>query len=119
MAKKKLSPVQDIPGMKIYDGPDGPEVYVTDPDWFKGKERVNLILEAKINCVKVRITYREAPDSNPKTIVVQPIRLIQSANGWRMTCRASDDAESFEIWLNQVTRAELTDIHFEPEELVF
>ena len=30
MAKKKLAKVQDIPGMKIYDGPDGPEMYATD-----------------------------------------------------------------------------------------
>ena len=30
MAKKKLAKVQDIPGMKIYDGPDGPEMYAPD-----------------------------------------------------------------------------------------
>ena len=30
MAKKKLAKVQDIPGMKIYDGPDGPEMCATD-----------------------------------------------------------------------------------------
>ena len=30
MAKKKLAKVQDIPGMKIYDSPDGPEMCATD-----------------------------------------------------------------------------------------
>lgn len=30
MPKRKLSKVPDIPGMKIYDGPDGPEMYATD-----------------------------------------------------------------------------------------
>ena len=38
MAKKKLAKVQDIPGMKIYDGPDGPEMYTTDPRFHKGNK---------------------------------------------------------------------------------
>ena len=119
MAKKILTKVQDIPGMKIYDGPNGPEVYVTDPQWFQGNNWVNLIMEAKMNCLKVRISYLETPESQPKTMLFQPLKLIQSASGWRMSGRTSDETEPFDIMLGQVLLAELTDIHFEPEKLVF
>lgn len=52
MAKKKLAKVQDIPGMKIYDSPDGPEMYATD----KRGGWPDLYWEAKRICHKVRIT---------------------------------------------------------------
>lgn len=116
---KKLSPVQDIPGAKVYQGPKGPEVYVTDPKWSIGNNWVNLIMEAKMNCLKVRITYLETPESQPKTMLFQPLKLIQSVSGWRMNGRTSDESEPFDIMLGQVLLAELTDIHFEPEKLVF
>jgi len=57
MAKKKLAMVQDIPGMKIYDGPNGPEMYATD----KRGGWPHLYWEAKRICHKVRITYIEPP----------------------------------------------------------
>ena len=119
MAKKKLAKVQNILGAKVYEGPKGPEVYVTDPQWSKGNNWVNLIMEAKMNCLKVRITYLESPESEPKTTLFQPLKLIQSASGWRMNGRTSNESEPFDIMLGQVLLAELTDIHFEPEELVF
>ena len=50
MAKKKLAKVQDIPGMKIYDGP---EMYATD----KRGGWPDLYWEAKRICHKVRITF--------------------------------------------------------------
>ena len=119
MAKKKLAKVQDIPGAKVIEGPNGSEVYVTDPQWSKGNDWVNLILEAKMNCLKVRITYLESPESEPKTTLFQPLKLIQSASGWRMSGKTANESEPFDIMLGQVVQAELTDIHFEPEQLVF
>ena len=119
MAKKKLAKVQDIPGMKIYDGPDGPELYVTDPKWRRGSDWVNLIYEAKMKCLKIKITFLESPESTPKTTLFQPIKLIQSSSGWSMNGKTSDDSEPFDIMLEQVIKAELTDIHFKPEEIVF
>ena len=119
MAKTKLAPVQDIPGAKVIEGPNGPEVYVTDTKWAKGNDWVNLILEAKMKCLKVRITYLESPESQPKTTLFQPLKLIQSASGWRMNGKTSEESEPIDIMLGQVIQAELTDIHFEPEKLVF
>ena len=43
MAKKKLAKVQDIPGMKIYNGPDGPEMYTTDKRFSKGSDWLELM----------------------------------------------------------------------------
>lgn len=119
MAKTKLAKVQDIPGAKVIEGPNGPEVYVTDPKWSKGNNWVNLIMEAKMNCIIVRITYLESPESEPKTTLFQPLKLIQSASGWRMNGKTSEASDPIDIMLGQVIQAELTDIHFEPEQLVF
>ena len=62
MAKTKLKKIQDIPRMKIYDGPDGPEMYVTDPRFHKGNDWLELMIEAKMKCRKVKITYIESPE---------------------------------------------------------
>ena len=78
MAKKKLAKVQDIPGMKIYDGPDGPEMYLTD----KRGGWPDLYWEAKRICHKVRITYIESPESEPQTLIIAPYKLESSVDGW-------------------------------------
>jgi len=82
--KKKLSPVQDIPGMKVYDGPDGPEMYLTDPRFSEGGNWLELMVKAKMVCRKVKITYRESPDICPQVFIVAPFKLIQSVMGWEV-----------------------------------
>lgn len=75
MAKKKLAKVQDIPGMKIYDGL---EMYATD----KRGGWPDLYWEAKRICHKVRITYIESPESEPQTLIIAPYKLESSVDGW-------------------------------------
>ena len=48
MAKKKLAKVQDIPGMKIYSGPYGLEMYTTDKRFSRGSDWLELMIEAKM-----------------------------------------------------------------------
>ena len=44
---------------------------------------------------------------------------VEAVTGWSMNGKTSDDSEPFDIMLEQVIKAELTDIHFKPEEIVF
>ena len=47
MAKKKLSKIQHIPGMKVHDGSDGPEMYATDPGFRRGRKWLGLMWEER------------------------------------------------------------------------
>lgn len=97
MAKKKLAKVQDIPGMKIYNGPDGPEMYTTDKRFSKGSDWLELITEAKMKCRKVRITYLESPGAKPQTLVVAPYKQIQSVNGWEIEDLPAEGSRAADI----------------------
>ena len=88
MAKKKLAKVQDIPGMKIYDSPDGPEMYATD----KRGGWPDLYWEAKRICHKVRITYIESPESEPQTLIIAPYKLESSVDGRWEICLPKDSS---------------------------
>ena len=109
MAKKKLAKVQDIPGMKIYDGPDGPEMYTTDPRFHKGNNWLELMFEAKRICHKVKITYIESPGAEPKTLVVTPKKLSSSVNGWEVEDLPTEGFEGKMYSLANIIAAEITD----------
>ena len=109
MAKKKLAKVQDIPGMKIYDGPDGPEMYTTDPRFLKGNNWLELMWEAKRICHKVKIAYIESPGAEPKTLVVAPKNLSSSVNGWEVEDLPSEGFEGKMYSLANIIAAEITD----------
>lgn len=113
MARKKLAKVQDIPGMKSYDGPDGPEMYVTDPRFHRGKEWLDHIRDAKRNCSKVRITYRESPEAEPKTLVIAPYKLENSVEGWAVYDLPTEGFKGPRYPLKNIIAAELTDETFE------
>ncbi len=113
MAKKKLAKVQDIPGMKIYDGPDGPEMCTTDPRFHRGKERLNFMWDAKRECRKVRITYQESPDAEPKTLVIAPYKLESSVEGWAVYDLPIEGFKGPRYSLQNIIAAELTDESFE------
>lgn len=119
MAKKKLAKVQDIPGMKIYNGPDGPEMYTTDKRFSKGSDWLELITEAKMKCRKVRITYLESPGAKPQTLVVAPYKQIQSVNGWEIEDLPAEGAACRRYSLQNITEACLTDEMFEEPDLFF
>lgn len=70
--------------MKVYDGPDGPELYLTDPRFSEGGNWLELMVKAKMVCRKVKITYRESPDICPQVFIVAPFKLIQSVMGWEV-----------------------------------
>lgn len=114
MAKKKLklSKVQDIPGMKIFDGPNGPEMYTTDPRFHKGKKWLDLIWEAKRICHKVKITYIESPGAELKTLVVAPKKLCSSVKGWEVEDLPSEGFEGKMYSLENITAAEIIDETF-------
>ena len=109
MAQKKLAKVQDIPGMKIYDGPDGPEMYITDPRFHRGEEWLVFMWDAKRDCRKVRITYLESPEAEPQTFVVAPYKQIQSVNGWEIENLPADGFKGKRYSLSKIIAAELTD----------
>ncbi len=113
MAKKKLAKVQDIPGMKIYDGPDGPEMYVTDPRFQRSKEWLDLMWDAKRECRKVRITYRESPEAEPKTLVIAPYKLENSVEGWAVYDLPTEGFKGPRYPLKNIIAAELSDETFE------
>ena len=113
MSKKKLAKVQDIPGMKIYDGPDGPEMYVTDPRFHKGNDWMELMIEAKMKCRKVKITYIESPEAEPQTLIVAPYMMIQSVKGWEIEDLPADGSKGKRYSLPNITEAEMTDDTFE------
>ncbi len=113
MARKKLAKVQDIPGMKVYEGPDGPEMYVTDPRFHRGKEWLDLIRDAKRNCRKVRITYRESPDAGPKTLVIAPYKLENSVEGWAVYDLPTEGFKGPRYPLKNIIAAKLLDETFE------
>lgn len=113
MARKKLTKVQDIPGMKVYEGPDGPEMYVTDPRFHRGKEWLDLIRDAKRNCRKVRITYRESPEAEPKTLVIAPYKLENSVEGWAVYDLPTEGFKGPRYPLKNIIAAELSDETFE------
>ena len=119
MAQKKLAKVQDIPGMKIYDGPDGPEMYTTDKKYFKGGDWLDLFVEAKIKKLKVKITYVESPGAEPQTLVVAPYKQIQSVNGWEIEDLPAEGGASRRYSLQNITEACLTDDTFEEPDLIF
>ena len=108
MAKKKLAKVQDIPGMKIYDGPDGPEMYATD----KRGGWPHLYWEAKRICHKVRITYIESPESEPQTLIIAPYKLERSVDGWAVGDLPSEGFECKMYSLANITAAEIIDETF-------
>ena len=108
MVKKKLAKVQDIPGMKIYDGPDGPEMYLTD----KGGGWPDLYWEAKRICHKVRITYIESPESEPQTLIIAPYKLESSVDGWAVGDLPSEGFECKMYSLANITAAEIIDETF-------
>jgi hypothetical protein len=115
MAKKKLAKVQDIPGMKIYDGPDGPdgpEMYATDPRYYKGADWLNFIWEAKRICRKVKITYLESPEAEPQTLVIAPYKPTNSVNGWEVGDLPSKGFECKMYSLANIIAAEITDETF-------
>ena len=109
MAKKRLAKVQDIPGMKIYDGPNGPEMYTTDKKFSMGNDWLELMTEAKMQCRKVKITYLESPEAEPQTLVVAPYKQIQSVNGWEIEDLPSKGAATRRYLLQNIIEAELTD----------
>lgn len=113
MAKKKLAKAQDIPGMKIYDGPDGPEMYTTDPRFQRSKEWLDLMWDAKRECRKVRITYRESPEAEPKTLVIAPYKLENSVEGWAVYDLPPEGFKGPRYSLQNITSMELTDETFE------
>ena len=113
MAKKKLAKVQDIPGMKIYDCPDGPEMYTTDPRFHRGKEWLDLIRDAKRECRKVSITYQESPEAEPQTLVIAPYKLVNSVEGWAVFDLPSEGFKGPRYPLQNIIAAELTDETFE------
>ena len=84
MAKKKLAKVQDIPGMKIYSGPYGLEMYTTDKRFSRGSDWPEVMIEAQMKCRKIRITYLQSPGAKPQTLVVAPYKQIQSVNRWEI-----------------------------------
>lgn len=108
MARKKLAKVQDIPGMKIYDGPDGPEMYATD----KRGGWPYLYWEAKRICHKVRITYIESPESEPQTLIIAPYKLESSVDGWAVGDLPSEGFECKMYSLANITAAEIIDETF-------
>lgn len=105
MAKKKLAKVQDIPDMKIYDGP---EMYATDKrgDW------PDLYWEAKRIGHKVRITYIESPESEPQTLIIAPYKLESSVDGWAVGDLPSEGFECKMYSLANITAAEIIDETF-------
>ena len=113
MAKKKLAKVQDIPGMKIYDSPDGPEMYTTDPGFHRGHEWLNFLLDAKRECRKVRITYQESPEAEAQTIVIAPYKLKNSVEGWAVYDLPPEGFKGPQYSLQNIIAAELTDEAFE------
>ena len=113
MAKKKLAKVQDIPGMKIYDGPDGPEMYVTDSRFHRSKDWLDLMRDAKRDCRKVRITYQESPEAEPKTLVIAPYKLENSVEGWAVYDLPPEGFKGPRYSLQNIIAAELTDETFE------
>ena len=119
MAKKKLAKVQDIPGMKIYNGPDGPEMYTTDKRFSRGSDWLELMIEAKMKCRKVKITYLESPGAKPQTLVVAPYKQIQSVNGWEIEDLPAEGAACRRYSLQNITEACLTDEMFEEPDLIY
>ena len=119
MAKKKLAKVQDIPGMKIYDCPNGPEMYTTDKRFSRGSDWLELMTEAKMMCRKVKITYMESPEAEPQTLVVAPYKQIQSVNGWEIEDLPADGVEGKRYSLSKIIAAELIDETFEEPKLIF
>lgn len=113
MARKKLAKVQDIPGMKVYEGPDGPEMYVTDPRFQRSKERLDLMCDAKRESRKVRITYRESPEAEPKTLVIAPYKLENSVEGWAVYDLPTEGFKGPRYPLKNIIAAELSDETFE------
>jgi len=113
MPGKKLAKVQDIPGMKIYDGPDGPEMYTTDPRFRRGEEWLDLIRDAKRECRKVSITYQESPEAEPKTLVIAPYKLENSVEGWAVYDLPPEGFKGPRYSLQNIIAAELADETFE------
>ena len=112
MARKKLAKVQDIPSMKIYEGPDGPEIYNIDPKSHQGDEWVELMAEAKRKCLKVKMTYLETPSAEPKIMVVAPYKMSSSVDGWDIEDLPSEGFVGHKYHLSNVIAAELTDEMF-------
>ncbi len=113
MAKKKLAKVQDIPGMKIYVCPDGPEMYTTDPRFHRGEEWLNFMWDAKRECRKVSITYQESPEAEPKTLVIAPYKLENDFEGWAVYDLPPEGFKGPRYSLQNIIAAELTDETFE------
>ena len=113
MPGKKLAKVQDIPGMKIYDGPDGPEMYTTDPRFRRGEEWLVFMWDAKRDCRKVRITYQESPEAEPQTLVIAPYKLVNSVEGWAVFDLPSEGFKGPRYPLQNIIAAELTDETYE------
>ncbi len=113
MAKKKLAKVQDIPGMKIYDGPDGPEMYTTDPRFHQGCDWLELFMDAKRECRKVKITFQESPEAEPQVVVIAPYKLESSVEGWTVHDLPPEGFKGPKYSMQSIIAAELTDETFE------
>ena len=118
MAKKKLAKIQDIPDMKIFDGPNGPEMYTTDPKFSGGSGWLTLMAEAKMQCRKVKIKYLETPESEPKTLVVAPVKLMQSVAGWEFEDLSVAGQLLGRYSLQKIVEAEMTDDKFEEPDIL-
>lgn len=99
--------------MKIYDGPGGPEMYTTDPKYRKGNEWVELMVEAKRKCLKVKITYIESPGAEPETLIVAPYKMSSSVEGWDIEDLPSEGFVGHKYLLSNVIAAIITDETFE------
>lgn len=113
MGKKQLSSVQNIPGMKIYDGPGGPEMYTTDPRFHQGRDWLELFMDAKRECRKVIITFQESPEAEPQVVVIAPYKLESSVEGWAVYDLPPEGVNGPKYTLQSIIAAELTDETFE------
>ena len=98
--------------MKIYEGPDGPEIYNIDPMSHQGDEWVELMAEAKRKCLKVKMTYLVTPSSEPAILVVAPYKMSSSVDGWDIEDLPSEGFVGHKYHLSNVIAAELTDEMF-------
>jgi len=94
--------------MKIYDGPDGPEMYAID----KRGGWPDLFWEAKRICHKVKITYIESPESESQTLIIAPYKLKRSVDGWAVGDLPSEGFVGKMYSIANITAAEIIDETF-------
>ena len=99
--------------MKIYDGPNGPEMYATDPRFHRGRDWLKLFMDAKRECRKVKITYQESPEAEPQVVVIAPYKLESSVEGWAVNDLPPEGFKGPKYSMQSIIAAELTDETFE------